>query len=138
MTLSLPEKLLAAKNSKRILLQVTERLAFLAAELEAVKPIQKEYEELRAAVVALADRDYEADETVKIENEDVRIELSAKDVVRSVKNMRGLLEHLGTDMFFKHVRFPMSHLDVLVPKNVRSRFVSRKRNGARTCKVTLL
>jgi hypothetical protein len=138
MALALAAQLLSAKNTKAVLRKTLKRLAELAEQLEAIKPIQKEYDELRAALVTMTDRDYEPVDEVRFEVPELRVELSANDVVRTVKNMSGLLNYLGTAVFLKHARFPLAHLDVLIPKEKRSQFVSRKRSGSRTCKITLL
>ena len=137
----LAQSLLKAKSDKAketALSKVARRITAIARELEKAKVLQQEMDELKAALCELSDRDYVATSAVMFEDDNIEIEFSAKPVVRTIKSLPKLFDHLGKKKFLEHASFSLKTLDKLVPKDEQADLVSKKRVGTRVCKITLL
>ncbi len=137
-TISLAQKLIRTKKPELVLARVTARMAELRAKLEVVKPLQDEYDELKDALVELVNRDYEPDDEIRFDADNIEIVVSQKEVLRRIKKMSALYKYLGRERFLEAVTFPLKQFDALVPKKDQAQFIVRKRVGPRCVKVTLI
>ncbi len=138
MASEITDRLLAAKNSSKQVEKIVSRLARLAPEVAAAKMILKEYEELKDALAALANRDFDAKEIVTFTTMKVQIEYSQRDMVRTVRNNEDLYKHLGHDVFVANAHISMRRLDDLLSDAAKKRLIARKRVGSRTFKIKTL
>lgn len=135
---TLREQLASGKNTERVLDAITSRIQALEIRLAELRPLQEELNDLKAAIVDYVDGEYKPTDDVDFEATGIKIEVSSKDVVRTIKDMKALYDHLGRKKFLAAARFPMKELDRLVSKEDQRKFVTRRREGARTVKITLL
>ena len=132
------ERMEKAKKPETLVGKITARIEELAPEMERLKVLRQEMEDMKAALELHANEVYEDSSEVSFINDSVEVDFSPRTLVRRIKDMPGLMKHLGKEVFFKHVTFPLKELDAYVPKAEQKKFVQSRRIGPRSCRIKLI
>lgn len=130
--------MLAAKRPQQMIDTIVSRIEELAPEMERLRKLQNEMEDLKNALEQHANNEYQDRSEVSFTGTSVQVDFTARSIVRKIKDMKGLYNTLGRNVFLSCVTFPLSKLDEHMPREDQKQFVSSRRVGSRACRIKLL
>lgn len=125
---------LAQASARAARIAILNELGRLSSRLQAVKPLQDRYEQLRAQVAGWYG-DAAADESFTEETDQFVVEIGARGEQRHIRSIRHLQKRMGGE-FWKHATVPMSALDTVLTEAEAAEYIDKLRTGPRRVKVT--
>jgi len=129
------ERITKAKRPETVVNKIVARIDELAPELKRLKALQDEMADMKAALEHHATDEYEETSEVGFFGDKFEITFSPVQIVRKVKNVKGILKALGEARFLECVNVSLERLDKEMPKDEQKKYVSSRRIGTRACRI---
>lgn len=129
------ERMTKAKRPETVVNKIVARIDELAPELKRLKAIQDEMADLKAALEHHASDEYMDTSEVSFLGQKFEINFSTRQIVRKVKDVKGIMKALGQASFLKCVTVSLEKLDKEMSKDEQKKYVSSRRIGTRACRI---
>lgn len=132
------ERITKAKHPDKVVDKIVARIDEIAPEIKRLQSLQAELTDLKSALEHHATEEYVATSEVQFIGKIVEVNFSTVQIVRKVKDVKGLMKALGIARFLSCISVSFEKLDKELSKDEQKKYVSSRRIGTRACRIKLL